>query len=55
MIATGGGPYIICATLIYHIVQKLAIKDFLKKKRNYKKIVIDKIRQPDVILEKIKT
>ena len=35
--------------------EKLAIKDFLKKKKNYKKIVIDKNRQPDVILKKIRT
>ena len=35
--------------------EKLAIKDFLKKKKNYKKILIDKNRQPDVILKKIRT
>jgi hypothetical protein len=35
--------------------EKLAIKDFLKKKKNYKKIVIDKNRQPDVVLKKIRT
>ena len=33
---------------------KLAIKDFLKGKKNYKKIVIDKRRQPDIILKKLK-
>ena len=33
---------------------KLAIKDFLKENKNYKKIIINKIRQPDVILKKFK-
>lgn len=33
---------------------KLAIKDFLKTKKNYKKILIDKTRQPDIILKKIR-
>ena len=31
---------------------KLRIKDFLKENKNYKKIIINKIRQPDVILKK---
>ena len=34
--------------------EKLAIKDFLKRNKNYKKIAIDKVRQPDVVLKKIK-
>jgi len=34
--------------------EKLAIKDF-KKKKNYKKVAIDKVRQPDVIFKKIRT
>jgi hypothetical protein len=34
--------------------EKLAIKDFLKINNNYKKIHIDKTRQPDVILKKIR-
>ena len=33
---------------------KLAIKDFLKENKNYKKIIINKIRQPDVVLKKFK-
>ena len=33
---------------------KLAIKDFLKGKKNYKKIIIDKRRQPDIVLKKLK-
>ena len=35
--------------------EKLAIKDFLKRNKNYKKIPLDKIRQPDVVLKKIRT
>jgi len=35
--------------------EKLAIKDFLKRNKNYKKIALDKIRQPDVVLKKIRT
>ena len=34
--------------------EKKAIKEFLKNNKKYKKIIIDKDRQPDVILEKIK-
>ena len=34
--------------------EKLAINDFLKRNKNYKKIAIDKVRQPDVVLKKIK-
>lgn len=34
--------------------EKLAIKDFLKRNKNYKKIAIDKVRQPDVVLKKVK-
>ena len=33
---------------------RLAIKDFLKDKKNYKKIIIDKRRQPDIVLKKLK-
>ena len=34
--------------------EKKAISEFLKNNKRYKKIIIDKDRQPDVILEKIK-
>ena len=34
--------------------ERFAIRDFLKKNKKYKKIFIDKKRQPDVILKKIK-
>lgn len=34
--------------------ERFAIKDFLKKNNKYKKIFIDKKRQPDVILKKIR-
>jgi hypothetical protein len=34
--------------------ERLAIKDFLKKNKKYKKILIDKTRQPDVILKKFR-
>ena len=34
--------------------EKEAIKDFLKENKKYKYISIDKNRQPDVILKKIK-
>tara|TARA_A100001011_G_scaffold398218_1_gene501826 strand:+ start:90 stop:773 length:684 start_codon:yes stop_codon:yes gene_type:complete len=34
--------------------ERLAIKNFLKKNKKYKKVFIDKNRQPDVILKKIK-
>jgi len=33
--------------------ERLAIKDFLVENKKYKKILIDKNRQPDVILQKI--
>ena len=33
--------------------ERYAIKDFLKNKKNYKKIIINKIYQPDIILKKI--
>ena len=33
---------------------RLAVKDFLKGKKNYKKIIIDKRRQPDIVLKKLK-
>ena len=37
--------------------EKLAIKEFIKRHKNFKKIVIDKQvgRQPDVILKKIRS
>ena len=34
--------------------ERLAIKDFLKNNKNYKKIILDNERQPDIILKKIK-
>lgn len=34
--------------------ERFAISDFLKQNKNYKKIYIDKKRQPDVILKKIR-
>jgi hypothetical protein len=34
--------------------ERFAIQDFLKKNKKYKKIYIDKNRQPDVMLKKIK-
>lgn len=34
--------------------ERSAIRDFLKKNNKYKKIFIDKTRQPDVMLQKIK-
>ena len=34
--------------------EKKAISEFLKNNKKYKKIIIDKDRQPDVILEKTK-
>ena len=34
--------------------ERLAINEFLKKNKKYKKVLIDKNRQPDVILKKIK-
>jgi hypothetical protein len=34
--------------------ERLAIRDFLKVNKKYKKIYIDKYRQPDVILKKVK-
>ena len=34
--------------------EKKAIKDFLKKNKKYRYMLIDKRRQPDVILKKIK-
>jgi len=33
--------------------ERFAIKDFLFENKKYKKILIDKNRQPDVILQKI--
>ena len=34
--------------------EKKAINEFIKKNKNFKKIIIDKKRQPDVILKKIR-
>ena len=34
--------------------ERYAIRDFLKKNKKYKKIIINKRRQPDIILKKIR-
>lgn len=34
--------------------ERFAIRDFIKKNKNYKKINLDKFYQPDVVLKKIR-